>query len=153
MRTEREVNTQSVHVLLVEDDDVDAEAVVRAFRRQRIANPFTVVKNGLEALAVLRGDGTERLSRPFIILLDINLPKMNGLEFLDALRQDENLRQSIVFVLTTSDREEDMLAAYDKQIAGYLLKKRAGRDFIDVVSLLESYWRMVEFPPQVRKAV
>lgn len=148
MQTLRDVDNQPAHILLVEDDDVDAEAVVRAFRAKQIANPFTLVKNGLEALAVLRGDGVERLPRPYIILLDINLPRMNGLEFLHALRQDEEIRRSIVFVLTTSDRDEDKMAAYDQQIAGYLLKSRAGEDFVEIVALLQSYWSLVEFPPE-----
>jgi CheY-like chemotaxis protein len=143
--------SRTVHILLVEDDEVDAEAVVRAFRKQKIANPFTVVSDGVEALKVLRGEGGyEPLPRPYLILLDINMPRMNGIEFLQAIRQDPVLKRSIVFVLTTSDRDEDKMAAYDEQIAGYLLKNRAGEDFMDMISLLESYWHMIEFPPDVR---
>lgn len=140
---------KTIHILLVEDDDVDAEAVMRAFRRQRIANPFTVVPDGLRALDALRGEnGYERVPRPYLVLLDINMPRMNGLEFLDALREDPDLRGSIVFVLTTSNRDEDKMAAYDKQIAGYLLKSNAGEDFMNVIEMLSTYWRIIEFPPQ-----
>lgn len=139
-----------VHILLVEDDDVDAEAIVRAFHKQRIANPISHVSDGIEALAALRGDGEkERLPRPYLILLDINMPRMNGIEFLQALRQDKELERSIVFMLTTSNRDEDKLAAYDEQIAGYLLKARAGEEFADLISMLNSYWRVVEFPPEL----
>jgi CheY-like chemotaxis protein len=142
---------QSFHILLVEDDDVDAEVVIRAFRRKQISNPFTIVSNGIEALNVLRGEGGQpRLPRPFVILLDINMPRMNGLEFLHALRQDPELRRSIVFMLTTSNSDEDKVAAYNEQIAGYLLKSNAGEDFMNVIRLLDSYQCAVEFPPEVR---
>jgi CheY-like chemotaxis protein len=139
-----------IHILLVEDDEVDAEAIVRAFRKQKIANPVTIVSDGIEALEVLRGTGeNERLPRPYLILLDINMPRMNGIEFLQVLRQDQELERSIVFMLTTSNRDEDKLAAYDEQIAGYLVKARAGEEFADVINMLNSYWRVVEFPPEL----
>ncbi len=135
--------------MLVEDDEIDAEAVVRAFRRQKILNPLTIVQDGIEALNTLRGEGGyQKLPSPYIILLDINLPRMNGIEFLQTLRNDPILKQSIVFMLTTSNREEDKLAAYDQQIAGYLLKSRTGADFVDLITLLTSYEQVVEFPPE-----
>ena len=145
----KEAPNQSVTILLVEDDDVDAEAIERAFRKQRIGNPFVIVPDGLEALKTLRGEaGRAALARPYMILLDINMPRMNGLEFLEALRQDSELKNSIVFVLTTSNRDEDKMAAYDNYVAGYLLKSRAGTDFLTLISMLEAYWRIVEFPPE-----
>jgi len=138
-----------INILLVEDDEVDAEAVVRAFRRQKIANPLTIVRDGLEALEALRGEaGHPKLSYPYIILLDINMPRMNGIEFLQALRNDTGLKQSVVFVLTTSNRDEDKMSAYDQQVAGYLLKSRTGTDFDDLISLLSYYQEVVEFPPE-----
>ena len=131
------------------DDDVDAEMVLRACRRREIDNPFTVVRNGVEALEVLRGsDGQVRLPRPYLILLDINMPRMNGIEFLQEMRQDEGLKRSIVFVLTTSNNSEDKLAAYNAQVAGYLLKSSAAEDFHHIISLLNSYRSVVEFPPE-----
>jgi CheY-like chemotaxis protein len=137
----------AIHILLVEDDEIDAEAIMRGFFSQRIANPFTLVPDGIEALNALRGqNGHARVPRPYMILLDINMPRMNGLEFLEAVRADPELAQSVVFVLTTSNRDEDMMAAYQQHIAGYLLKARAGKDFIDLISLLDAYWRIVEFP-------
>lgn len=142
---------QHIHILLVEDDEIDAEAIMRGFYAQKIANPFTLVSDGVEALAVLRGEsGQPRIPRPYIILLDINMPRMNGLEFLEVLRADPDLAQSVVFVLTTSNRDEDMMNAYNHQIAGYLLKSRAGKDFVDLIALLDSYWRIVEFPSEVQ---
>lgn len=140
-----------VSILLVEDDEVDAEAITRAFRRQKIGNPITIVSDGIEALNVLRGqNGYAKLPQPYLILLDINLPRMTGIEFLQAIRQDRALERSIVFVLTTSDRDEDKLAAYDEQIAGYLLKSRSGADFASVITMLDAYWRIIEFPPEFR---
>lgn len=134
-------------LLLVEDDAVDAEAIQRAFRHQRIANPFVVVRDGVEALAALRGESGVQVPPPYVVLLDVNMPRMNGIEFLDALRTDPVLSRTIVFVLTTSDREEDKIAAYDHHVAGYILKSRAGEDFLEVIKLLRVYWRLVEFPP------
>ena len=134
-------------LLLVEDDAIDAEAIQRAFRQHRIANPFVVVRDGVEALAALRGESEVEVPHPYVVLLDVNMPRMNGIEFLDAIRADPALSRTIVFVLTTSDREEDKVAAYEHNVAGYILKSRAGEDFLEVVKLLRVYWRLVEFPP------
>ncbi len=140
---------KTVHVLLVEDNDVDREAVRRAFARHRIANPVHDAVDGVEALALLRGtDGKPKLPRPFLILLDINMPRMSGIELLRELRADPELRDSIVFVLTTSKSDEDKMAAYDANVAGYILKSDVGAGFVGLVSLLDHYWRIVEFPPR-----
>jgi CheY-like chemotaxis protein len=137
--------SQIIHILLVEDDEIDAENVMRAFKRQKIANPLTHVRDGVEALSALRGEGGyASLPRPYIILLDINMPRMNGIEFLTAIRQDDELQRSVVFVITTSSQDEDKMAAYNKQIAGYILKTRAGDDFMGVLTLLNNYQIVVE---------
>lgn len=144
------MSSPSIHILLVEDDDVDAEMVLRACRLREIDNPFTIARNGVEALEILRGsDGQPRLPRPYLILLDINMPRMNGIEFLQEMRRDAELRRSIVFVLTTSNNDEDKLAAYNEQVAGYLLKSSAADDFQQIVGLLNSYRSVVEFPPEI----
>ena len=146
----RSMDYQPIHILLVEDDDVDAEMVLRACRRQEIDSPFIIARNGVEALEILRGsDGQPRLPRPYLILLDINMPRMNGIEFLHEVRQDEDLRRSIIFVLTTSNNDEDKLAAYNEQVAGYLLKSSAANDFRHIIGLLNSYRTVVEFPPEI----
>ncbi|MEQ8209657.1 MAG: response regulator [Lacipirellulaceae bacterium] len=134
-------------VLLVEDDRVDAEAVKRAFEKQRISNTLIMANDGIEALEILRGEQSEPLQRPFIILLDLNMPRMNGLEFLKQLRADEMLRDTIVFVLTTSDDPRDKVAAYENQVAGYMVKSRVGEDFLKLTELLSQFWRIVEMPP------
>lgn len=142
------MDPKTVHILLVEDDEIDAEAIARAFRRMRIANPLHVEPDGLDALHRLRGTGgKERLPRPFMILLDLNLPRLSGLDFLAELRRDPELASSIVFVLTTSNLDRDRVAAYEQHVAGYVLKSQSGEDFIDVLSMLGYYWRIVEFPP------
>lgn len=137
-----------LHILLVEDDYVDAEQLRRAFQQQRLPNPVTHVIDGVDALQVLRGEGGyARLPRPYLILLDINMPRMNGLEFLQALRRDAELKRSVVFVLTTSARDEDIMAAYNAQIAGYLLKANMQQDFLALLTFLNLYHVLVEIPP------
>lgn len=135
------------NILLVEDDEVDVMAVKRAFRLLKIANPLYEARDGIEALEVLRGSGGRPpLPRPFIVLLDLNMPRMGGLEFLDELRKDPELHRSIVFVMTTSAAEEDRVRAYNHNIAGYVLKHSPGHSFVDAVLMLEHYWRVVELP-------
>lgn len=136
---------RQVHILLVEDDDIDAEAIERAFRKARIANPIVRVRDGLEAIDALRG---QRVDQPFLVLLDLNMPRMDGIEFLKAIRADESLHATIVFVLTTSNDDQDKLAAYQEHVAGYMVKSRAGKDFVNLIELLDHYWRVVEFPPE-----
>lgn len=139
---------RTVNVLLVEDNEVDREAVRRAFARHRIANPIHDAVDGVEALDLLRGtNGKERLPRPFLILLDINMPRMSGIELLRELRADPDLHDSIVFVLTTSKSDEDKLAAYGANVAGYIIKSDVGAGFVGLINLLDHYWKIVEFPP------
>jgi CheY-like chemotaxis protein len=133
----------TVHLVVIEDDDVDVESVVRSLNRNGIFGEITVFRDGLEALRALQQDSAFVHSRPLLILLDLDLPRLNGLEFLDALRSDPRLRGITVFVLTLSDRVEDKLAAYDRQVAGYLLKSTLGENFALLPKLLRSYCRLV----------
>ena len=138
---------RTVNVLLVEDNVIEHEAVRRAFQRERIGNPITTAVDGVEALATLRGRGdTPALARPFLILLDLNMPRMNGLEFLTEIRADPELKDSIVFVLTTSRSDEDRVASYNLNVAGYIVKSDVGAGFVRLIALLDHYWRVVEFP-------
>ncbi|CAN5548465.1 response regulator [soil metagenome] len=138
---------QPVHILLVEDDYIDAENIIRFFQHHHVINPYTHVIDGVDALNVLHGEaGYARLPRPYLILLDINMPRMNGLEFLQALRRDPELKRSVVFVLTTSARDEDIVAAYNAQIAGYILKSKVSEDFLEFLKLLNLYQVIVEMP-------
>lgn len=133
-----------VQVLLIEDNEVDVEAVQRAFDAHGLDNPIIVAEDGRAGITALRAG---RVRRPYVILLDLNLPRMNGLEFLDELRSDPALRDSVVFVLTTSKRDEDKVAAYQQQVAGYMVKSEVGESFSKLVDMLSSYWRVVQLPP------
>ena len=138
---------REVKILLVEDDEVDVMRVQRGFHQLRIANEMVRARDGIEALEILRGAGSQaRLETPFLVLLDINLPRMTGLEFLAALRADEELKVTVVFVLTTSKNDEDRLEAYRHNVAGFMLKDEAGREFVKAMEMLECYWRVVELP-------
>ncbi len=140
---------KDVTFLLVEDDDVDIMVLKHSFRRMNIANPIVVARDGVEALEVLRGTGRdEALAKPYIVLLDLNMPRMNGIEFLQEIRKDPDLTRTIVFVLTTSEDERDKLRAYNHHIAGYIVKSDAsGQLFISALEMLDRYWRVVELPP------
>lgn len=141
------IQRNDVQILLVEDDDVDAEAVIRGFRAARIANDIVVAGDGVEALEVLRGgNGRAPLKKPYIVLLDLNMPQMNGIEFLDSLRQDPELTDAVVFVLTTSSAEEDRLRSYTHHVAGYMVKSEVGPSFQQAVAMLDSYWTTVVLP-------
>jgi CheY-like chemotaxis protein len=137
----------TVNLLLVDDDEVDVQGLKRAFTKSRIANPITVARDGLEALEVLRGEnGHAKMPKPHLILLDLNMPRMNGLEFLEAIRADEELKTAVVFMITTSKAEEDKARAYGHNVAGYIVKKDPANTFLQAVSMLEHYWKIVEFP-------
>ena len=134
-------------VLLIEDDDVAAEAVVRGVRKHGLNIPVVIAENGLEALDVLRNKHPERkLAKPYVILLDLNMPRMNGFEFLTELRGDPILSESVVFVLTTSDNDIDKSRAYQEHVAGYMVKSSIGPQFYKLVQLLEDYKDAVELP-------
>ena len=140
-------NSKPLSILLVEDDDGDAKALQRAFHKAKIANPIMRAIDGIEALDILKGvNGKAKPASPYMLLIDLNMPRMSGIQLVQAIRQDEILRPAVVFILTTSKREEDMMAAYDLNVAGYIVKETAGHDFLNLVSLLDAYWRIVEMP-------
>jgi CheY-like chemotaxis protein len=138
------VSSRALNILLVEDDEVDVMNVKRAFKKNNIANPLFVAGNGLEALDVLRG-GTIPQDRR-LILLDLNMPLMTGIEFLRELRADEVLRLTPVVVLTTSDDERDRVEAYNLNVAGYILKPVTFSNFCEAMAALNKYWTLVELP-------
>ncbi len=140
----RDIN--EIKILLVEDDDGDAKAIERAFRSARVANEIIRAHDGLEALDILRGIGEKKITKPYILLVDINMPRMDGLTFVQTLREDSHLNRSLVFILTTSKKDEDKMAAYDMNVAGYILKQKAGEDFLKLVEMIECYWRIIEMP-------
>ncbi|MFT5852054.1 MAG: CheY-like chemotaxis protein [Colwellia sp.] len=137
------MSNKDVTILLVEDDDVDAMTLKRAFNKLKIANPLVRACDGLEALEILKRGS---VPSPFIILLDLQLPRMNGLEFLEVIRKDPKYARNIIFVLTTSKSDEDMILSYKQNIAGYFVKNAASDGFLDIVKLLDAYWKIVHFP-------
>ena len=139
--------TSEVHILMIEDDSLDVELFKRELKKNRVANQFTAAKDGVEGLEILRGEnGYTALKRPYLIVLDINMPRMNGLEFLQELRGDERLRDSIVFIMTTSADERDRYEAHNLNVAGYMVKSELGSSFLRAIDMLQHYWKIVYFP-------
>lgn len=141
------IENTMLNILLVEDDEVDVMTVQRAFKKGNITNPIYIAGNGIEALEMLRGTiGKPSLipSERRIILLDLNMPKMNGLEFLQELRADPTIRQIPVVVLTTSNEEKDRIQAYNLNVAGYILKPVTFSVFVELMITLNKYWTLCE---------
>jgi len=134
-------SSKPVTILLVEDDEIDVKALKWAFDKLKIANPLVIARDGVEALELMAS-----LSRPYLVITDINMPRMNGIELLRKIRQSVDYRDSIVFVLTTSNDEQDKIDAYDLNVAGYMLKTDMGTSFTRAISLIDNYWKVVEFP-------
>lgn len=142
------MNDKMTNILLVEDDEVDVMNVKRAFKKNNITNPLFMASNGLEALTMLRGSGGEpQIPRERrLILLDLNMPKMNGIEFLRELRADPELRATPVIVLTTSNEDRDKVEAYNLNVAGYILKPVTFANFVEAMATLNKYWTLSEMP-------
>jgi CheY-like chemotaxis protein len=135
-----------LNILLVEDDEVDIMNVQRAFKKNNIGNPLFTARNGLEALDLLRNNAEEQIPPIQIILLDINMPKMGGIEFLTELRKDPILKPISVFVMTTSNEDSDKVSAYNLNVAGYILKPLSFEGFANSISVLSHYWHLCERP-------
>jgi CheY-like chemotaxis protein len=128
-------------ILLVEDDRVDIMTVQRAMKRIDISNPLYVARTGVEALGMLRGDGYPRLDpMPSLILLDLNLPKMGGIEFLQELRADPELKNLQVIVLTSSNEPSDRAAAFKYEVDDYIVKPHSFDDFSKAIAIILADW-------------
>ena len=135
------------NILLVEDDDVAAEAVTRSLKKNGVTFPVVTAEDGMTALEILRGrHPTRKIAYPYIILLDLNMPRMNGFEFLQELRKDPQLSSAVVFVLTTSDAPSDRARAYRENIAGYMVKAAVGPQFSRLAKFLEEYRSTILLP-------
>jgi CheY-like chemotaxis protein len=137
------INHTEVTLFLIEDDDIDAMSIKREFKSRKIANPIVRAKDGIEALEFL---ASGKVSKPFVILLDLQMPRMNGLEFLTQLRADKVYKDSVVFVLTTSKDEQDIFNSYQLNVAGYFVKDDVGEGFMNIVDILDGYWKVVHLP-------
>jgi CheY-like chemotaxis protein len=138
------MDDRRLNILLVEDDELDVMNVQRAFKKNNVVNPLYTAGNGVEALEVLRGNAMPKERR--LILLDLNMPRMGGIEFLKELRADPELHNTTVVVLTTSDEERDKVKAYDLNVAGYILKPVTLAAFVEIMAALNKYWSVNELP-------
>ena len=134
-------------VLVVEDNPDDVELTLRALRRMHLTNPVRVARDGVEALEVLLGDGTTRPPLPRVVLLDLKLPRVGGLEVLARLRQDERTRTLPVVVLTSSREEPDVKKAYALGVNSYVVKPVEFEKFVDAVGRVGQYWLLFNLPP------
>ena len=130
-------------ILLVEDDDVDVMTMRRALKDLRISNPLFVAGDGEAGLLALRGPA---MGRPCVILLDLNMPRMNGIEFLRVVKADAALCSIPVIVLTTSREESDRVETFQLSVAGYMIKPADYRQFVEVVRTIDLYWTLSEQP-------
>lgn len=146
---EPKMQDRTINILLVEDDEVDIMNVRRAFKKGGVKNPLFVASNGLEALDMLTGKSGKLPVIPpgrRLILLDLNMPKMGGIEFLRVLRANAELKATPVVVLTTSGEDCDRIQAYDFNVAGYLLKPIAFESFVQTMTAFDRYWTLCEMP-------
>ncbi|MGY9046091.1 hypothetical protein P775_21670 [Puniceibacterium antarcticum] len=141
-------NETEVTFLVVDDDEVSIMAIERAFQKLRLTNPVRIARDGLEALELLTCKEHDPIRRPFIILLDVNMPRMDGHEFLAALRGNSALKGSVVFMLTTSDAPKDLAAAYQQLVAGYIVKEDAYSSIRAAIELLDAYIKIVSLPEE-----
>jgi CheY-like chemotaxis protein len=139
---------QQLNILLVEDDEVDVMNVQRALKKNDADATLYRAANGIEALAMLRTNRqiTAEDNTRLLILLDLNMPKMGGLEFLKQLRADPTLCKLPVVILTTSMQDGDLATAYQYNVAGYLIKPITFSSFVETINILTRYWSMSEMP-------
>lgn len=137
-----------VNILLIDDDEVDCMNVQRAFKKSNISNPLHIAHNGVEGLDMLRGTNNVQKIDPMprIIMLDINMPKMNGLEFLKEMRADKDLHNISVFIMTTSNDDKDRFEAYNYNVAGYIIKPISFESFVTAVTILNNFWQLCKQP-------
>jgi len=146
--------TREHHILLVEDNDDDAELTIRAFRQANVTNPVVRAADGVEALDYLFGRGAyadrDLSDAPAVVLLDLNLPRLSGLEVLKAIRDDERTRYLAVVVLTSSNEDRDRIAAYERHANSYVRKPVDFEQFVTASRELGLYWMVLNLPPPPR---
>jgi len=135
-------NHESRYILLVEDDEVDRMTVKRAIKKLKIPNDLVTAENGEEALDLLHSSK----ELPWFILMDINMPRMNGLELLKMMKSDERLKIIPIIMLTTSAQDEDRYESFQNSVAGYVIKPVEFQDFMDAIDRIHKYWIMVDSP-------
>ena len=139
-----EIMKNHEHILLIEDDDVDVMTVRRSLKEVGASNPLDLMSDGEQALRHLRNPASVR---PGLILLDLNMPRMNGVEFLTALRADPALRSIPVVVLTTSQEESDRINSFSHSVSGYMIKPVDYPQFVKTMRIIRDYWTSSESSP------
>jgi CheY-like chemotaxis protein len=138
-----------ITILLVDDDDIDATAVKRGLTAAHIKNPLLRAHDGVEALEMLLGtNGKKKLHPPYLLLVDLRMPRLDGLGLIRAIRSNPLLQRTVVFMLTTSDSERDQTAAYDAHVAGYIVKSNSNDQFVRLAYMLE-YYLLIVSPPRL----
>ena len=130
-------------VLLVEDDTVDVMTVKRVLKDIQVTSELVPAGDGEQALAYLRDDGN---AKPCIILLDLNMPKMNGIEFMRIVKADEALQRIPIVVLTTSNSDQDISKSFELGAAGYMLKSVDYKKFVEIIKTIDLYWTLSRLP-------
>lgn len=130
-------------ILLVEDDEIDIMTIQRALKDLKVSNPLEISLNGEEAIAHLMDPQNEK---PCVILLDINMPRMNGIDFLKERSQNEIIKKIPVVVLTSSNEEQDMVQSYNLGVAGYMIKPVGYERFLETIRVIDMYWTLSQFP-------
>ena len=136
---------KKVSILIVEDDEVDVMAIRRAFHETNISNPIYIAKDGIEALQKLR---SKEIPYPYIVLMDLNMPRMNGIDCMKEIRADQSLKRTTIFALSTSNDEKDRLRSYDCNVAGYIVKSDIGNEFGKALEMLYQYLNVVDLPSE-----
>ncbi len=141
------VPTKPVKFLIIDDDQVSVLAIKRALKKLKIINPIQVARDGREALDMLWTEcSDDKTLPPYLVTLDLNMPRMNGFEFLEEVRNNPPLHRLVIFVLSTSDAPADVAHAYDNNIAGYIVKDNLGDSFVKALDMIDCFARVVEFP-------
>jgi CheY-like chemotaxis protein len=132
-------------IFIVEDDEVDVMAILRALKKANISNPIHIAKDGVEALQKLR---SKEIHCPYIVLMDLNMPRMNGIDCIKEIRADKNLKRTVIFALSTSNSEKDKFSAYDCNVAGYIVKSDIGDEFEIALKMLAQYLKVIDLPTE-----
>jgi len=143
------MSKKQLNILLVEDDEVDVMTVQRAFKKNNLLKEHQLftANDGIAALNLLRGEGSEIIPpHNRLVLLDLNMPKMGGIEFLQELRADSTLQKTSVIVLTTSNEDRDKVEAYKFNVAGYIIKPVTFDKFVDTIAVIDEYWQLSQLP-------
>ena len=140
------MGTENLQILVVEDDEVDILTLLRAFKKLGFDRPVTIARDGIEALQIMRREHPEKqITKPYVVLADLNMPRMNGLELLTEIRKDPSLFSTSVFILSTSRHPADLSIAHKHNVAGYLRKPLSFEEYQSTIKALKEYWSLCHY--------